>query len=138
MEIRRQTVCSASQGKSTPHSHTHGLVVRQHKTTHYTRHSSHARTSEARTTAIYYSYSGTVYTSCTTGSTTSMPSTSHISQPEDFYTAISDATNAVGDSHYVDLDTLHTMYLLEFYKIVKIRGLHSPYACIEWPGIQIP
>ena len=29
----------------------------------------------------------------------------HISEPEDFYTAISDATYAVGDSDYVDLDT---------------------------------
>ena len=29
------------------------------------------------------------------------------------------------------------LYLLEFYKIVKIRGINSPFACMEWPGIQI-
>ena len=29
--------------------------------------------------------------------------------------------------------------LLELYKIVKIGGIdNNPYACIEWPGIQIP
>ena len=30
------------------------------------------------------------------------------------------------------------LYLFEFYKIVKIGCTHSPYACIEWQGIQIP
>ena len=30
------------------------------------------------------------------------------------------------------------MYLHEFYKIVKIGGINSPYACIKWPMIQIP
>jgi hypothetical protein len=30
------------------------------------------------------------------------------------------------------------LYLFEFYKIVKIGGTNSPYACIEWPRIQIP
>ena len=29
------------------------------------------------------------------------------------------------------------LYLFEFYKIVKIRGTNSPYACIEWLGVQI-
>ena len=38
----------------------------------------------------------------------------------------------------MDLDALHTLYLFEFYKIVKIGDINSPYACIEWPGIQIP
>ena len=36
------------------------------------------------------------------------------------------------------MDTLHTLYLFEFFKIVKIGGSNNPYACIEWPGIQIP
>jgi len=30
------------------------------------------------------------------------------------------------------------MYLLEFYKIIKIGGTNNSYACIEWPRIQIP
>ena len=62
----------------------------------------------------------------------------HIAQPEDFYTALSNATEAARDEHYVDLDALHVLYLFEFYKIVKIGGINSPYTCIDWPGIQIP
>ena len=27
---------------------------------------------------------------------------------------------------------------MEFYKIVKIGGINSPFACMEWPKIQIP
>ena len=61
-----------------------------------------------------------------------------LSQPEHFYTALSEAIETVGDNHSAALDTLHTLYLFEFYKIVKIGGIRSPYACIEWPGIQIP
>ena len=53
-----------------------------------------------------------------------------LSQPEDFYTALSEATETSRDSHYAALDTLHTLYLFEFYKIAKIGGIHSPYACI--------
>jgi hypothetical protein len=30
------------------------------------------------------------------------------------------------------------LYLFEFHKIFKIGGANSPYACIEWQGIQIP
>jgi hypothetical protein len=44
----------------------------------------------------------------------------HLNQPEDFYTALLDATETLGDNHYATLDTLHTLYLFEFYKIVKI------------------
>jgi hypothetical protein len=62
----------------------------------------------------------------------------HLNQFEDFYTALSVATETTGDSHYAALDTLHTLYLFEFYKIVKIGGINNPYACIEWHGIQIP
>ena len=61
--------------------------------------------------------------------------TEHLSQPEDFYTALSDATETTRDSNYAALDTL---YLFEFCKIVKIIGNNNPYACIEWPGIHIP
>ncbi len=44
----------------------------------------------------------------------------HLNQPEDFYTALSDATETTGDTHLVALDTLHALYLFEFLKIVKI------------------
>jgi len=54
----------------------------------------------------------------------------HINHPEDIYNALSDAIDVAKDSHYADFDTLHTLYLLELYKIVKIGGTHSPYACI--------
>jgi hypothetical protein len=47
-----------------------------------------------------------------------------INHPKDFYSALSEATYAARDSHYADLDTLYTMYLLEFYMIVKIGGMH--------------
>ena len=33
----------------------------------------------------------------------------------------------------------HTLlYLLEILRITKVGGPNSPYACAEWPGIQIP
>jgi hypothetical protein len=28
--------------------------------------------------------------------------------------------------------------LIEFYMIAKIGGVNNPFACMEWPGIQIP
>ncbi len=31
-----------------------------------------------------------------------------------------------------------SLYLFEFSKIVKVGGISSPYASIEWPGVQIP
>ncbi len=61
-----------------------------------------------------------------------------LSHLEDFYTALSEATETAGDGHTAAMATLHTLYIFEFYKIVKIGGIHSPYACIEWHGIQIP
>jgi hypothetical protein len=36
------------------------------------------------------------------------------------------------------MDSHTLLYLLELYKITKIGGPNSPYACAEWPGIQIP
>ena len=61
-----------------------------------------------------------------------------INQPEDFYTTLSDETKVDRDSHNADLGALHIIYLFEFYKIVKIGGIDNLYACIEWPGLQIP
>jgi hypothetical protein len=60
-----------------------------------------------------------------------------ISAPEYFYTTLSDATKAARDRDNAKLDALHTFYLFEFYKIVKIGGIKNHCACIEWPGIQI-
>ena len=59
----------------------------------------------------------------------------HFSHLEDFYTARSEAIEIEGDNHTPTLDTLHTLYLFEFLKIVKIGGNNNPYACIKWPGI---
>ena len=36
------------------------------------------------------------------------------------------------------MDQHDLLYLFEYYKITKIGGANSPYACVEWPGIQIP
>ena len=58
--------------------------------------------------------------------------------PSDFYTAISDAINYVGDATIVELHSPELMYLFEFYRIFKIGGTTSPYVSIEWPWIQIP
>ena len=62
----------------------------------------------------------------------------HVNQPEDFYTALSDAAKTTRGSYYAGLDASYMLYLLDFYKIVKVGGIHNPYACIEWLGIQIP
>jgi hypothetical protein len=58
--------------------------------------------------------------------------------PEDYYTTIATATKAAGKGHTTELDTHTLLYLLEFYRITKVGGPNSPYACAEWPGIQIP
>ena len=62
----------------------------------------------------------------------------HVTQLDGFYTALPDASEATGEGHHADLDASHMLYLFEFYKIVKIGGINSPYECIEWLGIQIP
>ena len=36
------------------------------------------------------------------------------------------------------LSLTDTLYLFEFYRICKVGGIASPYAKIEWPGVQIP
>jgi hypothetical protein len=57
---------------------------------------------------------------------------------EDYYTAISMATEDAGEGHTTELDSHTLFYLLEIYRITKVGGQNSPYACVEWPGIQIP
>ena len=58
--------------------------------------------------------------------------------PEDYYTAIANATEAVGEEHTSMMDDYDLLHLFEYYKITKVSGVNSPYACAEWPGIQIP
>jgi len=58
--------------------------------------------------------------------------------PEDYYTATTIATEAAGKGHAAEMDSHTLLYLLEFYRITKIGGSNSSYACADWPGIQIP
>jgi hypothetical protein len=57
---------------------------------------------------------------------------------EDYYTTIATATEAAGEGHTTELDPHTLLYLLEILRITKVGGPISPYACAEWPGIQIP
>ena len=57
---------------------------------------------------------------------------------DDYYTTLSEANEAAGNRQYIDLDPLHLLYLFEYYKIIKIGGVNSSYACMQWPGIHIP
>jgi hypothetical protein len=58
--------------------------------------------------------------------------------PDDYFTALNDATQASTNQYAVDLDNKTLLYLIEFNKISKTGGINNPYATIEWPGIQIP
>ena len=58
--------------------------------------------------------------------------------PLDYFTALTEATQASLDQHAVELDIKTLLYLFEFNKISKTGGINNPYATIEWPGIQIP
>ena len=58
--------------------------------------------------------------------------------PEDYYSAIAEASESTRDRHSIELEPHLLLYLMEFYKIVKIGGINNPFASMEWPGIQIP
>ena len=58
--------------------------------------------------------------------------------PEDYYSAIAKAADSAGGIRSIELEPQLLLYLMEFYKIVKIGGINKPFACMEWPGIQIP
>ena len=58
--------------------------------------------------------------------------------PDDYSTALNEATEASTDKSAVKLDSRTLLYLFEFSKINKTGGINSPYATIEWYGIQIP
>ena len=42
------------------------------------------------------------------------------------------------DRQSIELEPQILLYLMGFCKIVKIGGINNPFACMEWPGIQIP
>jgi len=59
--------------------------------------------------------------------------------PEYYYSAIAEESEQAGDKQNIELDPqIHLLYLMEFYKIVKIGGVNIPFASMVWPGIQIP
>ena len=58
--------------------------------------------------------------------------------PENYYSAIAEANELAGDRQSIELDPQILLYLMEFYKMVKIRRINNPFLCMEWPGIQIP
>ena len=58
--------------------------------------------------------------------------------PEDYFTAISHEIEAVGEGHTLVMEQCDLLYLFEYYKITKVGGAKSSYACAEWQGIQIP
>jgi hypothetical protein len=58
--------------------------------------------------------------------------------PADYFTALNEAAQASADQPAVDLDNRTMLYLFEFNRISKTGGVNSPYATIEWTGIQIP
>ena len=55
--------------------------------------------------------------------------------PEDYYSAIVKASELSGDRQSIEVDPHILLYLMEFYKIVKIGGINNPFASMEWPGI---
>ena len=56
---------------------------------------------------------------------------------DDYYSALSEAVEAAGDRHCVELGPHHTLYFFEYYKISKVGCANNPYACTQWPGIHI-
>ena len=40
--------------------------------------------------------------------------------PDDYYSTLSEAVEAAGERHYVELDPQHTLCLFEYYKISKV------------------
>jgi hypothetical protein len=51
--------------------------------------------------------------------------------PEDYYTTIATSTEAVGEGNTAEMYPHALFYLFEYYKITKIGGHNSPYACAE-------
>ena len=60
--------------------------------------------------------------------------------PDDFINTFITSNKAIDsiNSGAVSLPTIDLLYLFEFSKIFKVSRRSSPYAAIEWPGVQIP
>lgn len=60
--------------------------------------------------------------------------------PEDFVDIIATAISesAAANTNIIVLKNIDLLYLMEFSRIYKVGGVSSPYAGMEWPGIQIP
>jgi hypothetical protein len=61
-----------------------------------------------------------------------------LSIPNDFYTAISEATDQAGDDTTVELKQNDLVYLFELCIITKTGNISSHYVRIEWHVILIP
>ncbi len=51
--------------------------------------------------------------------------------PDDYYMALSEATESAGDRHYVELYPQHLLYLFEIYNTSQVGGVNIPYACMQ-------
>jgi hypothetical protein len=51
--------------------------------------------------------------------------------PNDYYTAIIDAMDFVGDIPTLELHSPELLYLFEFYRCTKTSGTSSTYICLE-------
>jgi len=58
--------------------------------------------------------------------------------PNDYFTALNDASQGSTNQHAMDLDNITLMYRFDFNKINKTGGTNNPYATSEWHGIQTP
>jgi hypothetical protein len=64
----------------------------------------------------------------------------HFIIPEDFVDIIATAIaeSAATNTNTHALKNIDLLYLMEYIRIYKVGGVSSPYANMEWPGIQIP
>ena len=64
----------------------------------------------------------------------------HFIIPEEFVDTIAMAIAefAATNTNTIALKNIDLLYLVDFSRIYKVGGISSPYASMEWPGIQIP
>jgi len=58
--------------------------------------------------------------------------------PKDLFSAFNEGVEIAGEEARVELDMGTQLYLFEFSKITKTRGINNPSVTMEWPGIHIP
>jgi hypothetical protein len=69
-----------------------------------------------------------------------MNNTDDFQPPRDFYESLIagiPAAEAQGQS-LITLHPIDVLSLFEFYRLFKVGRIASPYATIEWPGVEIP